>query len=296
MTTTIAVAGSNGNLGTRICKELVSRGVEVRALVRKSDAKVEKFPKGAAEIVHVKDWTVEELKKATAGASCVVSALQGLRDVVIAAQTSLLQGAIAAGVPRFIPSDYSCDFTKQAPGLNRNFDLRREFHGVLAKTQIRSTSILNGAFMEMLVTHMPLLDLTHKKVTFAGDPDQKLDFTTMDNTAAFTAAAALDAEAPAILRCAGDQLSPREIAHLAGELHHSTFELVRTGSVDDMLHAIERMRADQPSELDPFPRWQGMQYMHNMFSGSVKLESIDNARYPGIHWTTVRELMAKRPA
>ncbi len=296
MTITIAVAGSNGNLGTRICKELVARGVEVRALVRKSDAKAEKFPKGAAEIVHVKDWTVEELKKATAGATCVVSALQGLRDVIIAAQTSLLQGAVAAGVPRFIPSDFSCDFTKQAPGLNRNLDLRREFHGVLAKTKIKSTSILNGAFMELLAGRMPLLDLTHKKVTFAGDPDQKLDFTTMDNTAAFTAAAALDGDAPEILRCAGDQISPRELAHLAGELHHSTFELVRTGSVDDMLHQIERMRADQPGELEPFPRWQSMQYMHNMFSGAVKLAPIDNTRYTGIHWTTARELLSKRPA
>ncbi len=295
MTTTIAVAGANGNLGTRLCRELISRGAEVRAIVRKSDAKAEKFPQGAAEIVHVKNWTVEELKKATAGADCVISAIQGLRDVIIAAQTSLVQGAVAAGVPRFIPSDYSIDFTKQPPGLNRNLDLRREFHGVLAKTKIKSTSILNGAFMDLLLTRMPLIDMTHKKVTYAGDPDQKLDFTTMDNTAAFTAAAALDADAPDILRCAGDQISPRELAHLAGELHHSTFELVRTGSVDDLQHAIEKLRADQPGELEPYPRWQGMQYMHNMFSGKAKLEPIDNARYPGIHWTTVRELMtAKR--
>jgi hypothetical protein len=37
-----------------------------------------------------------------------------------------------------------------------------------------------------------------------------------------------------------------------------------------------------------------MQYMHNMFSGLAKLDPIDNARYPGIHWTTARELIAHR--
>ena len=35
-------------------------------------------------------------------------------------QGVLLEGAVRAGVPRFIPSDYSADFTKTRPGGNRN--------------------------------------------------------------------------------------------------------------------------------------------------------------------------------
>jgi hypothetical protein len=42
--------------------------------------------------------------------------LAGLREVVIDAQKKLLDAAIAAGVPRFIPSDYSLDFTKFSYG------------------------------------------------------------------------------------------------------------------------------------------------------------------------------------
>ena len=64
-------------------------------------------------------------------ASCVVSALQGLRDVIVETQTVLLDAAIKAEVPRFIPSDYSIDFTKFPPGENRNLDLRRDFHNCL---------------------------------------------------------------------------------------------------------------------------------------------------------------------
>jgi nucleoside-diphosphate-sugar epimerase len=297
MTTTIAVAGSNGNLGKRICAALIERGAEVRAIVRAhpdAHAMTEKFEHGAADIVRVSAWTTAELQKACAGAACVVSALQGLRDVIVDAQTVLLDGAVAAGVPRFIPSDYSIDFMKVPAGQNRNLDLRREFHAVLAKAAIAGTSVLNGAFAELLISRMPLLDFTHKRVTYAGDADQKLDFTTMDNTAAFTAAAALDPAAPDTLRIAGDQLSARELAQVAGEVTHSTFELVRTGSVDELAALIDKLRAETPGETDPYPRWQGMQYMHNMFSGLAKLEPVDNARYPGIHWTTVRELIERR--
>ena len=37
-----------------------------------------------------------------------------------------------------------------------------------------------------------------------------------------------------------------------------------------------------------------MQYVHNMFSGRAKLEPLDNGRYPGMRWTTVREVLAVR--
>ena len=175
-----------------------------------------------------------ELARACAGASCVVSALQGLRDVIVDGQSVLLDAAIAAGVARFIPSDFSIDFTRLPAGENRNLDLRREFHGRLDQAPIAATSILNGAFAELLTSRMPLLDLEAKRVSFWGDADQRMDFTTMDNTAAFTAAAALDPSAPKVLRIAGDEKSARELASVAGELKHATFELVCLGSLDDL--------------------------------------------------------------
>jgi NmrA-like family len=71
---------------------------------------------------------VEQLKQACQGVSCVVSALAGLHETIVDSQIKLLDAAISAGVPRFIPSDYSSDFTKLPAGENRNFDLRKEFH------------------------------------------------------------------------------------------------------------------------------------------------------------------------
>ena len=118
MTDTIAVAGASGNLGTRIVNALRARGATVVPLSRTSD-----------------------LARALPGVSCVVSAMQGLHDTIVEAQRRLLDAALAAGVARFIPSDFSTDYTALPAGENRNFDLRRELHTYLDAAPIASTAI-----------------------------------------------------------------------------------------------------------------------------------------------------------
>src|ERR1035441_6658669 len=135
---TIVVAGATGTLGGRIVRALLERGASVKALVRHGTApdRLERLQKLGVTIARVDLSSASEVTPACSGASCVVSTLQGLRDVIVETQTVLLEGAIQAGVPRFIPSDYSIDFTKFPPGQNRNLDLRREFHQRLDKTSI----------------------------------------------------------------------------------------------------------------------------------------------------------------
>lgn len=299
MATTIAVAGATGQLGGRVVKELRERGADVSALVRSGTEhdKLEPLERLGAKIVQVDMSQVSELTRACAGAACVVSTLQGLRDVIVDVQSILLEAAIAAGVPRFIPSDYSIDFTKQPVGWNRNLDLRRAFHERLDKAPIKATSILNGAFGELLTSRMPLLDFEARRVNYWESADQRLDFTTMDDTASFTAAAALDPSTPRILRIAGDEISARELATVAEEVTGAKFELVRLGALEQLAAFIQRERAADPEgEKHSFPRWQGMQYMHNMFSGRAKLEPLDNDRYPNMTWTRARDLIAARQA
>ena len=129
----ILVAGATGNLGERIVKALLQKEVEVRVVVRQSSdiEKVNALEKLGSTVYKIDNWNVAELTAACIGVSCVVSALAGLREVVIDAQKILLDAAVAANIPRFIPSDYSLDFTKFSAGENRNLDLRREFHSYL---------------------------------------------------------------------------------------------------------------------------------------------------------------------
>ncbi len=291
----ILVAGGTGNLGGRIIRDLIKRGAEVRAIVRQETdvSKVEKIKKLGAEMVAVEMSNAEELKKACEGVTCVVSALSGLNDVIVDAQTQLLDAAIAAGVPRFIPSDFASDFTRLPEGDNRNFDLRKEFHKILDKSPIASTSIMNGAFADILSYGTPIYDFRNYTVGYWGnDADWKMDFTTMDNTADYTAAAALDAETPRVLRIADFQVSPNDLVKIGGEVKGKEFKLVPLSSLEDFAAANKKARAANPEgEKEVFPDWQGKQYLHSMFS--VHNETLDNNRYTDIAWTDAESIISK---
>ncbi len=105
----ILLAGGTGDLGGRIASALVKRGADVRALVRlgTSPQKQTALVALGAQVVEVDDEDPAALTDACRGAFCVVSALNGLRPTIIGMQGRLLDAAIAAGVPRFIPSDFS---------------------------------------------------------------------------------------------------------------------------------------------------------------------------------------------
>ena len=293
---TIVVVGATGNLGGRIVRALVKRGASVRALVRHGTArdKLERLEELGVTTTRVDLCWPSQVTPACSSASCVVSALQGLRDVIVEGQTVLLNAAIKSAVPRFIPSDYSIDFTKFPLGGNRNLDLRRDFHKRLDQTSIAATTIFNGAFADMLTGQMPLILFKLQRVLYWGDADQRMDFTTMDDTAAFTASAALDPSTPRFLRIAGDQLSARELTAVVSEITGKKFRLFRAGDLEMLGTLIKVTRMVAAGEKELYPAWQGMQYMRNMFDGRAKLEPLDNQRYPWIRWTTVRDVLSAR--
>ena len=295
MATTIVVAGATGNLGKRLVKALHERGAEVIALTRRgaADDKVQEMRNLGAAVAVVDMASAAEIANACAGAGCVVSTLQGLRDVIVDTQSVLLDATLAAGVPRFIPSDFSTDFRKLPEGENRNFDLRREFHTRLDAAPIASTAIFNGAFGEILTSNIPLFDVKKKVVGYWEDPDWRIDLTTMDDTAAYTAAAALDPTTPPALRIASFQVSPRELAAFTNEVLKTPFELMRLGSLEELRAYNRRERAAHPEgENELYASWQQSQYLQSMFSAHH--ESVDNGRYPDVAWTTLQDVMGKR--
>lgn len=288
----IAVAGATGNLGKRIVRALRQQGAEVVAFVRQGgDEKKQKEIEQLGAKANPVDLTdVEQVSEGLAGVDCLVSAVQGLRDVIVDGQNVLLEAALKAKAARFIPSDFSTDFRKLRPGENRNFDLRREFHQVLHKAPIAATSIFNGAFTDILTYNVPVFDAKKKMVGYWDDPDWLIDFTTMDNTAAYTALAALDSKTPAALCIASFQVSPRQLAEFTSRVLGTPFELVRLGSRDELVEKNKRDRAAHPEgETQLYASWQGSQYLQSMFEAHH--ESLDNNRYPQIRWAALEEVL-----
>ena len=292
---TIAVAGASGRLGRLVVASLVERGANVRAIVRPatSPENIGQLRRLGAAIAFADYARASELVEACTGADCVVSALAGLREVIVDAQTLLLDAAVKAKVARFIPSDYCIDYTKLTPGNNRNLDVRREFSERLNNARISATSVLSGMFADLLTGQAPVVLFEKKRIFFWGNPDQLMDFTTMRNTAEFTAEAALDPVTPRFLRVAGDQISARGLMVVASELTGTQFKLLRPGGLGAFSFIIKVMRTLMPAKNDLYPPWQGMQYLRDMLSGEAKLTPLDNQRYSEIKWATVQEVLAE---
>lgn len=295
-TPTVALAGAGGDLGGRIAAALVGRGASVRALVRPnlSSAEQARIEALGTTVVPADPGDVDAMAAACAGAACVVSALNGLRGVIVDRQTVLLDAAVKAGVPRFVPSDYSADFTRTRPGENRNFDLRRAFMARVDRAPIQATSVLNGAFMDMLGAEMPVIQPAVHRVLYWGSADQPLDFTTKDDVAAYVAAVALDGTTPRILRIAGETLSARGLADALTAVTGKRYRPQWVGSLGVLSAMIGLARRVAPQPDEPFPAWQGMQYMRDMFSGRGALHPLDTDRYPELRWTSVAAMLAAR--
>ena len=293
----IVVAGATGNLGGKIVDKLLDKGVEVIAIVRleTSKQKINTLEQKGVKVFQVNTNNKLEIAKHCFGAHCMVSALAGLRETIIDTQRVFLDAAIEANVPRFIPSDYSSDFTNLKEGQNRNLDLRRAFHKHLEKLPIQATTIFNGPFMDLLTTDMPLIMFKQKRILCWGNPNQIIEFTTTYNVAEFTAEVAIDDNTPRFLRVAGDRLSCNDFVKLLTELTSKNYKLFRPGGISLLNIIIKLTRFFSPSKNELYPAWQGMQYMRDMMEGRIIFQKYDNSRYSNIKWTSIKDFLNKEP-
>lgn len=305
----VVVAGANGALGKLVCEALVEKAtrdgsnVLVRGLVRKSirnsaasaASTGDGSSTGKLKIEFVDYENMSDLSRACDGAHCVVSALQGLEDVIIDAQSRLLKASIDNGVHRFVPSDFSGDFTKLPEGSHRNFDLRRRFHRVAEamftreNSTIEFTSIFQGGFTELLGSGWVLFDYKKLQVGYFGSPDDPMEYTTWKNTAEYTACVALDDRpTPRSLAIAGQRMTPTQAQQIAKIVTDTDFALKRLMSVRMLGWLIAILRVVKPGKKgEVMPLWVAMQYGYCGALGLMSPVRLDNDRYPEIVWEGV---------
>lgn len=293
MNNTILVAGATGNLGGKIVDALLAKNANVKAIVRlQTDVqKIKALEAKGVKVFKVDFKNINQVAKACEGVDCVVSALAGLHETIIETQKALLDGAVIAKVTRFIPSDFSNDFTNLIPGKNRNLDFRRDFHKYLDGSNIKATSIFNGPFMDLLTTKMPLILFKIKRILCWGNPNQIIEFTTTYNVAQFTANAALDPSTPRYLKIAGDTITCNQLVQLLTQLTGKKYKLLKPGGIALLNFVINLTKFINPAKGELYPAWQGMQYMRDMMEGRIIFTTYHNNRYAGISWVSIKDFL-----
>lgn len=247
--TSYLIAGAAGDLGHRIIDALLRTrpAREIRAGVRGGSAgkhgnRARGWIANGVTVVNMDLDDPLSLKHACAGVGTVISAVQGGPETIIDGQPRLLEAALAAGVGRFVPSDFSENLFSIPEGINPYLDMRRTFARKVALSGIGYTHILNGGFMEAVFSNPGLIDAEAGTITYWGDDEVPLDFTSMKDVAAWTVAAVEDPAAVSrMVSVAGDS---RTIAQIAGDYAAATgkeLHRVRRGSIADGYAELRRM-------------------------------------------------------
>jgi nucleoside-diphosphate-sugar epimerase len=295
----IVVAGAAGKLGRLVIRSLLEHPhARVRALVR--DASKPDLAPLAGDRVELVSFdavlaTEAERAEAVRGAWAVISTLQGGPDVIIDAQLALLRAAKAAGARRFLPSDYSYDMFALPEGVNVSSDWRRTL-GELARRETSPSfevvHVLQGMFADRFVLgFLGLLDGEQGVVRYWGDGATPIDWTTWEDTARFTAAAALDdREVPERLFVSGDRMDVLAFARAWGAAHGREVTTLRLGSLEELAAETQRRMAAEPRNMHA---WLPLMYARGVFGGQALLGPTHNARYPEVHAESVAQALAR---
>lgn len=124
---------------------------------------------------------------------------------MIDGQKTLIDACIAEGVPRYIASDWSLDFRGLALGDHPSKDPMKHVQAYLEEKEsegkIKGVHILNGGFMEVIwAKFLGLVDADKGEFRYYGTGDEKLEMTTMEDAANFTAEVAVDSNGNGFLK------------------------------------------------------------------------------------------------
>ena len=302
MSQTVLLAGATGMLGSRIAHHLLAAGgADLRLLVRPAEGNssrrqaLQPLLAAGATVVEGDVADPRGLAAATRGVEVVVSALQGGHDVVVDGQVALAEAAAEAGVRRFLPSDFAMDIFKATPGELASFDVRREAAERIAQTGLPTVHVLNGAFLDGFVEGGGVLDLDDDAGTasFWGTGDERIDATSVDDTAQYTALAALDRDLPpGKFAVVGDRPSAASMLQTLEQVAGRSYTQVSRGTLAELRESAAQGRSHDPWSMEAMVGG----YLVYMLGGQTALEDLQNDRYPQVRPRTFADLVAAAQA
>ncbi|KAK5705325.1 hypothetical protein LTR97_002443 [Elasticomyces elasticus] len=159
----VVLVGANGVVGAPVLQELLKNNYDVTVFTRPSST--HKFPSNV-QVLNVDYEDVAGLTKALKNQDALISTI-GFGGAPL--QKNLVDAAIAAGVKRFLPSEYGCDTENKRVKVLPIFPPKLEVVAYLEeKTKGTATSytcVMTNAFLDWgLVNFGLLLDLPAKKI------------------------------------------------------------------------------------------------------------------------------------
>lgn len=178
----VVITGASGSLGKVVLEKLVASGkFNVRVLRRQGSSAA--FPAGT-EVIDVDFDSVDSLKAALIGQDAVVSTVG---SAALASQTTIVDAAIAAGVQRFLPSEFGSDLADPATRALPVYVPKVQAQDYLVEksktTSLTYTFVHNGAFLDWGLEHGFILKTSDSKPVIVDSGDSVFSTTTLGSVA-----------------------------------------------------------------------------------------------------------------
>jgi len=174
----VAIAGGSGWLGEKVVRGfLEEKKHTVKVLARdnaKNKVKLDELATLGAVIVHIdiESDSVDKIQHALQGADAVISTLSG---GAAGTQINLIEAAKAAGVKRFIPSEFGIEYNQFDTNDIVLSIIKNPTMEALKKSGLEWTRIVNGMYYETQFSPLFKFDVHSGKVNIPGDGNSKFD-------------------------------------------------------------------------------------------------------------------------
>ncbi|ETI27914.1 hypothetical protein G647_00363 [Cladophialophora carrionii CBS 160.54] len=181
-TTKVALAGATGNIGVPTLKALLAANHDVVVLTRKGSNSASKLPQASNLTIKEVDYkSVDELTSALQGVKVVVSTLA---SASIGEQNPLIDAAVAAGVERFLPSEFGSDTVNPVTSKMPVFKYKVETQEYLKEKAAQNPSfsytlVITGPFFDWGLEHGFILNPKGHSGTLWNGGDVNFSTTTL---------------------------------------------------------------------------------------------------------------------
>ena len=204
MVFTVAVAGVTGRFGRTLTAQLLKRkDVAVKGLARDPSKLPESIRSASAlEVVQGDAWNQAGLRSFVRGANVVVCAYAGDDRLMLDGQKLLIDASEAEGVPRYVASDYTIDYTKLEYGQLPAKDPMKRVYDFLQGRTVKGVHVLIGAFLDTFWSSwFGAFNPSRNSLSLWGNGDEIWEFTSYENAAEFVSLIALDEGAVGFQKC-----------------------------------------------------------------------------------------------
>ncbi|KAI1141694.1 nmrA-like family protein [Hypoxylon sp. FL0543] len=282
MSITVGIAGITGKFARELASALLRNpDVAVKGYCR-DPAKVPQSFSSKVSLAKGDAFDAPAVRSFVSGCDVVVCCYLGDNKLMIDGQKLLVDACAAGGVPRYVASDWSLDYTKLELGQLFPKDPMIHVKAYLdAQDKVKGVHILVGMFMEGFFGPVfGTYDAFSTTFRYWGTGDEIWEGSTYRNAAEYTAAVCVDKNASGVLKLVGGRATTREIAGSFEKVYGVKPKLECRGSLDDLYRHMHEMRKKEPQNLFAY---MFLFFQYYMLNGQTLLRpEFDNDKYPQV--------------